>query len=91
MRRLLTSEHGFMLLVTRKGVEAEKPVLQLGTFWARMEPVAQPATARSVRGQLVVRRVLLALLVTLVRPRPQGCWTRVVRTSENAPSAHSGE
>ena len=33
MRRLLTSEHGFMLPVTRERVEAEKPVPQLGTFW----------------------------------------------------------
>jgi hypothetical protein len=31
---LLTSEHGFMLLVTRERVEAEKPVPQLGTFGA---------------------------------------------------------
>jgi hypothetical protein len=34
-----------------------------------------------------VRRVLLVLLVTLGSPRPQGCWTAVVRTSENPPSA----
>jgi hypothetical protein len=33
MRRLLTSEHRFVLPVTRERVEAEKPVLQLGTFW----------------------------------------------------------
>jgi hypothetical protein len=32
MRRLLTSEHCFMLPVTREKVEAEKPVPQLGTF-----------------------------------------------------------
>jgi hypothetical protein len=30
---LLTSEYAFMLRVTRERVEAEKPVLQLGTFW----------------------------------------------------------
>jgi hypothetical protein len=30
---LLTSEHGFMLSATRERVEAEKPVLHLGTFW----------------------------------------------------------
>jgi hypothetical protein len=34
MRRLLNSEHGFTLLVTRERVEALKPVPQLGTFWA---------------------------------------------------------
>ena len=33
MPRLLTSEHGFMLPVTKETVEAEKPVPQLGTFW----------------------------------------------------------
>src|SRR5215216_1859279 len=43
------------------------------------------------KGKLAVSGVLLALLVTLGRPRPQGCWTGVVRTSENLPSAHSGE
>jgi hypothetical protein len=34
VRRLLTSEHGFTLPVTRERVEALKPVAQLGTFWA---------------------------------------------------------
>jgi hypothetical protein len=34
MPRLLTSEHSFMLPVTRERVEAEKLVPQLGTFWA---------------------------------------------------------
>ena len=34
MRRLLTSEHAFMLPVTRERVEALKSVAQLGTFWA---------------------------------------------------------
>ena len=71
-----------------RGREARPAV---GHLLGRMEPVAQPATARSVRGKLAVRGVLLALLVTLGRPRPQGCWTGVVRTSENLPSAHSGE
>jgi hypothetical protein len=50
-RRLHAPARGLMLPVTRERntVEALKPVPQLGHLLGRVEPVAQPATSRTVR------------------------------------------
>src|SRR5215212_4028848 len=64
MQRLHTSDPAVMLPGARERnkVEAKKPVLYFGHLLGRVEPVAQPATARRVRRWPVVRRVLLILL-----------------------------
>jgi hypothetical protein len=49
MRRLRTHTRGLMVYVTRDRVEAEKHAPYLGTYWGRVEPVAQPATSTNVR------------------------------------------